>query len=131
MLDLHHFKRRNKAIRDAIGISKDDIYRIDKNQFSVYFNPSTGLITGIKDNERNVFYHYDRQDDLINFVGMVNLREERFSGFVQGVELQIKQFIDREIEMFDKIDKLNDEIDSLKSENKQLKEELSCNNIKF
>ena len=106
MIDLYEYRSRENALRKKIGIKKRTIQ--DTEMFSVYYNPSNGRITGIKDNERNKFYHHTQQD-IIQFVGMINQRELHTSHFLQSIELEFKKLVDRDIEKYELINHVFDE----------------------
>ena len=106
MIDLHEYRSRENALRKMIGVQKRTI--LDTEMFSVYYNPTNNRITGIRDNERGKFYHF-RQEDIIQFVNMVNVREENTSRFLQNIELEFKQFVDRDIEHHEVISRMFDE----------------------
>jgi len=106
MIDLYEYRSRENALRKRIGIKKRTIQ--DTEMFSVYYNPSNGRITGIRDNERNKFYHHTQQD-IIQFVGMINQRELHTSHFLQSIELEFKKLVDRDIEKYELINHVFDE----------------------
>ena len=106
MIDLYKYRSRENALRKKIGIRKRTIQ--DTEMFSVYYNPSNGRITGIKDNERNKFYHHTQQD-IIQFVSMINQRELHTSHFLQSIELEFKKLVDRDIEKYELINHVFDE----------------------
>ena len=108
MIDLHYYKKREREIRKIIGINPNGNIFDANEMFSVYFNPSNGRMTGIRDNEREKFYHFT-QEDIMRFVNMVNQREFRTSEFLQGIELQFKRCVDREIDRYELMEKCFDE----------------------
>lgn len=120
MLDLNRVNKRSEAIRKQIGVERRS-FRDYTDLYSLYSNPGTGRFTGIMDNERQVFYGFDKPEDIIKFVGIINRKEEHFTRFMQGLEQELRKYVDREIEHFDSIIKLE-------SENRELKEKLKNNN---
>ena len=69
VLDLSHFHKRDRKIKQLMGIPHNDNYLFkDIDIYTGYFNPSSGIMTGIKDNETNVFYQYNRQEDIIKLL---------------------------------------------------------------
>ena len=131
MLNLHNFRSRENAIRKTIGVSRDYTVLDKRNAYTTYFNPSTGVLTGIRDNERDIFYKYTQQEDIIKFVSMINLKETRYSEFIQSIELELKKFVDREVELFDTIKELELSVEELRKENKDLKHQLSFKDVEF
>lgn len=108
MIDLHYYKKREREIRKIIGINPNGNIFDANEMFSVYFNPSNGVMTGIRDNERNKFYHFG-QEDIMRFVNTVNQREYHTSKFLQGIELQFKKYVDREMDRYELMEKCFDE----------------------
>lgn len=108
MIDLHYYKKREREIRKIIGINPNGNIFDATEMFSVYFNPSNGVMTGIHDNERNKFYHF-RQEDIMRFVNTVNQREYHTSKFLQSIELQFKEYVDREMDRYEIMEKCFDE----------------------
>lgn len=106
MIDLREYRSRENMIRKMIGIRERSIN--DAEMFSVYYNPGNGKITGIRDNERGKFYHF-RQEDIIQFVSMVNRREYNTSQFLQCIELEFKKYVDRDIEKHEHLSRMFDE----------------------
>lgn len=106
MIDLHEYRSRENMIRKMIGIRERSIN--DAEMFSIYYNPSNGRITGIRDNERNKFYHHTQQD-IIQFVSMINQREFHTSHFLQSIELEFKKYVDRDIEKHEHLSRMFDE----------------------
>lgn len=110
MIDLNKYRLREKAIRSMIGVKeRDHTLFMGTEIFSVYFHPGNGRMTGIRDNERNQFYHY-QQEDLIKFVGMVNVRQIYMSKFCQSIELEFKKHLDRNIEHYERIEELQEQL---------------------
>lgn len=110
MIDLREYRSRENAIRKMIGVKKSNHNLFMNSEiFSVYFNPSNGRMTGIKDNERNQFYHFN-QNDLIKFVGSVNVRQVYMSKFCQSIELEFKKHLDRNIEHYEMIHELQEQL---------------------
>lgn len=109
MIDLNKYRSRENKIRKLIGIKqKNHKTFMNTEIFSTYINPYNGKITGIRDNEREKFYHF-RQEDLIQFVGMINQRELHTSHFIQSIELEFKKLVDRDIEKYELINHMFDE----------------------
>lgn len=106
MIDLREYRSRENMIRKMIGIRKRSIN--DAEMFSIYYNPGNGKITGIQDNEREKFYHFI-QEDIIQFVNMVNRREANTSQFLQSIELEFKKYVDRDIEKHEHLSRMFDE----------------------
>ena len=106
MIDLREYRSRENMIRKMIGIRRRSIN--DAEMFSIYYNPGNGNITGIRDNERGKFYRF-RQEDIIQFVNMVNLREANTSQFLQSIELEFKKYVDRDIEKHEHLSRMFDE----------------------
>lgn len=113
MLDLGHFSKNKKWIRKNLGMPNN---RGEVNNYDTYFNITTGKITGIKDNERNTFYKIN-QEDIIQFINMLNIKETHTTEFLQSIEQTFKSYIDREIEYYKTLTELE-------NENKKLKKEL-------
>ena len=119
MLDLNYFNKNKKGIRKNLGAPNNPA---EINNYDIYFNISTGRITGIKDNERNIFYKFN-QEDIIQFINMINIKEKHTSEFLQSIELTFKSYIDREIEYYNTIIKLEEENKKLKNELNKIKSE--------
>ena len=79
--------------------------------YSLYCNLGTGLFTGVMDNERDVFYEFKKQEDIRKFINVINVKENHFTRFLQSIELELKQYIDREIEHFEIIQKQENELE--------------------
>lgn len=113
MIDLNRFNKRDKKLQEMMGVKyHESLFFDDTDIYSCYYNPSTGVLTGIMDNERNNFYHIN-QRELIEFVRTVNFRELRFSEFMKKIELDFKQHIDRNLEYMEWINALEDKIEGL------------------
>lgn len=121
MIDFKYLHMREEEIKRHYGIPKDSRLRVHPRDttdiFSVYFNPSTGLITGIRDNESNKFYkHHHDGGDLIEFVNMLNIREAEFTQIASSIESMTKGFIDREMRFYEGINEYENQLSDLKKE---------------
>lgn len=117
VLDLSHFHKRDRKIKQLMGIPHNDNYLFkDIDIYTGYFNPSSGIMTGIKDNETNVFYQYNRQEDIIKFINVINAKEVRRSEFLKGIELSLKEFSNNEIRLYERIMELEHEVDKLEKQ---------------
>lgn len=124
VLDLSHFYKRDRRIKELIGIPHNDNFLFkDTDIYTTYFNPSSGIMTGIKDNETNNFYHYNRQEDIMKFIRVINTKEFRRSEFLKGIELSLKEFSNNEIRLYERIMELEHEVDKLE---KQLRDVDDC-----
>ena len=117
VLDLSHFHKRDRRIKEVIGIPHNDNFLFkDTDIYTTYFNPSNGIMTGIKDNETNNFYRYNRQEDIMKFIGVINTKEFRRSEFLKGIELSLKEFSNEEIRLYERIMELEHEVDKLEKQ---------------
>ena len=113
MINLNKFNKRDKKLQEIIGVKyHESLFFDDTDIYSCYYNPSTGVLTGIMDNERDNFYRIN-QTELIEFVRTVNIRELRFSEFMKKIELEFKQHIDRNLEYMEWINTLEDKNEEL------------------
>ena len=117
MLDLGYFSKKRDWVRKNLGTPKN---REGINTYDTYYNSTTNIITGIKDNERNTFYKFN-QEDIIQFINMLNIKETHTTEFLQSIEQTFKQYIDREIEYHQTITELENENTKLKKELKKYK----------
>lgn len=113
MIDLNRFNKRDKKLQEMMGVKyHGSLFFDDTDIYSCYYNPSTGVLTGIMDNERDNFYRIN-QTELIEFVRTVNIRELKFSEFMKKIELEFKQHIDRNLEYMEWITTLEDKVEEL------------------
>ena len=110
MLNLHQVNKRSKIIKQQIGVKHHSIFD-NTDIYSLYCNLGTGLFTGVMDNERDVFYEFKKQEDIRKFINVINVKENHFTRFLQSIELELKQYIDREIEHFEIIQKQENELE--------------------
>lgn len=65
-------------------------------------------ITGIQDNERNIFYDIYNIEDLIKFIKDLNIKEqirqESYKHITESFEKTIKQAEDRYLDLWEKIE---------------------------
>ena len=121
MIDFNYLHMREYEIKRSYGIPKDSRLRFHPRDttdiFSVYFNPSTGLITGIRDNESNIFYKWTLDgEDLIKFIHKLNIRETEFTKIASSIESMTKRFIDTEIKLYEGINEYENQLSYLKKE---------------
>jgi hypothetical protein len=105
-----------KAINDLKGnttLNTDGVFTLRINGY--------GEVTGIMDEERDVFYKLDIEG-IRHFLGMLNIRMEKTSEFIQSIELQFKMFQDKEIQYHERIAELESKLVDLEDELAELKE---------
>jgi len=129
--DLYDFRKRKDVIKKMCGIKsyRDNGYTKITDIYSIYYNPSTWLINGFRDNEREKFYHYHNEKDMIEFIHMINLREFRLTESMQNIEQIFRSCTDNEIRYHEIIHKLEEKVDILTKENEKLKFKLKNNNV--
>ena len=84
---------------------------------SIYWNQRKGQY------ETNNFYHYNRQEDIMKFIRVINTKEFRRSEFLKGIELSLKEFSNKEIRLYERIMELEHEVDKVE---KQLRDVDDC-----